>query len=105
MFHFYSILNYLKKGHLELLKIDLNNIDETPICSNFPLSKGDLLRYLSKHVIFENCIFTKFATIKSIKAIDNLDSEYLKEFKIVLDPVLKQCEVSIENIFSCQFNF
>lgn len=91
-----------------MLNIDLNNVDETPICSNFPLSKGDLLRYLSKHAIFENCVYTSFAsfaTIKSIKAIDNLDSEYLKEFKIVLDPVLKQCEVSIENIFSCQFNF
>lgn len=83
-----------------MLNIDLNNIDETPICSNFPLSKGDLLRYLSKHVIFENCVYTSFATIKSIKPIDNLDSEYLKEFKIVFNPISKHCEISIENIFS-----
>lgn len=88
-----------------MLNIDLNNIDETPICSNFPLSKGDLLRYLSKHVIFENCVYTSFATIKSIKAIDNLDLEYLKEFKIVLDPVLKHCEISLGNDFNYQFNF
>ena len=88
-----------------MLNIDLNNIDETPICSNFPLSKGDLLRYLSKHVIFENCVYTTITTIKSIKAIDNLDLEYLKEFKIVLDPVLKHCEISIENIFNYEFNF
>lgn len=88
-----------------MLNIDLNNIDETPICSNFPLSKGDLLRYLSKHVIFENCVYTTFTTIKSIKAIDNLDLEYLKEFKIVLDPVLKHCEVSLGNDFNYQFNF
>ena len=83
-----------------MLNIDLNNIDETPICSNFPLSKGDLLRYLSKHVIFENCVYTSFATIKSIKAVDNLDSEYLKEFKIVFNPISKHCEISMENIFS-----
>ena len=83
-----------------MLNIDLNNIDETPICSNFPLSKGDLLRYLSKHVIFENCVYTSFATIKSVKNIDNLDSEYLKEFKIVFNPISKHCEISIENIFS-----
>ena len=88
-----------------MLNIDLNNIDETPICSNFPLSKGDLLRYLSKHAIFENCVYTSFATIKSIKAIDNLDLEYLKEFKIVLDPVLKHCEISLGNDFNYQFNF
>lgn len=91
-----------------MLNIDLNNIDETPICSNFPLSKGDLLRYLSKHVIFENCVYTtfaSFATIKSVKNIDNSSSDFLKEFKIVLDPVLKQCEVSIENIFNYQFSF
>ena len=88
-----------------MLNIDLNNIDETPICSNFPLSKGDLLRYLSKHAIFENCVYTSFVTIKSIKAIDNLDPEYLKEFKIVLNPILKHCEISIENIFNYQFNF
>lgn len=88
-----------------MLNIDLNNIDETPICSNFPLSKGDLLRYLSKHVIFENCVYTTFTTIKSIKAVDNLDLEYLKEFKIVLDPVLKHCEVSLGNDFNYQFNF
>ena len=88
-----------------MLNIDLNNIDETPICSNFPLSKGDLLRYLSKHVIFENCVYTTFTTIKSIKAIDNLDLEYLKEFKIVLDPVLKHCEVSLGNDFNYQFSF
>ena len=90
---------------MELLNIDLNNIDETPICSNFPLSKGDLLRYVLRHPVFENCIYTTITTIKSIKAIDNLDSEYLKEFKIVLDPVLKHCEISIENIFNYQFNF
>ena len=93
---------------MELLNIDLNNIDETPICSNFPLSKGDLLRYLSKHVIFENCVYTtfaSFATIKSVKNIDNPSSDFLKEFKIVLDPVLKQCEVSLGNDFNCQFNF
>ena len=65
-----------------MLNIDLNNIDETPICSNFPLSKGDLLRYLSKHVIFENCVYTSFATIKSVKNIDNPSSDFLKEFKI-----------------------
>ena len=88
-----------------MLNIDLNNIDETPICSNFPLSKGDLLRYLSKHVIFENCVYTTFTTIKSIKAIDNLDLEYLKEFKIVLDPVLKHYEVSLGNDFNYQFSF
>lgn len=88
-----------------MLNIDLNNIDETPICSNFPLSKGDLLRYLSKHVIFENCVYTTFTTIKSIKAIDNLELEHLKEFKIVLDPVLKHCEVSLGNDFNYQFNF
>ena len=88
-----------------MLYIDLNNVDETPICSNFPLSKGDLLRYVLRHPVFENCIYTTFATIKSIKAIDNLDSEYLKEFKIVFNPISKHCEISIENIFNRQFNF
>ena len=88
-----------------MLNIDLNNIDETPICSNFPLSKGDLLRYLSKHAIFENCVYTSFATIKSVKNIDNPNSDFLNEFKIVLDPISKHCEISIENIFNYQFNF
>lgn len=88
-----------------MLNIDLNNIDETPICSNFPLSKGDLLRYVLRHPVFENCVYTSFATIKSVKNIDNQSSDFLKEFKIVLDPVLKRCEISIENDFNYQFNF
>ena len=91
-----------------MLNIDLNNVDDSPICSNFPLSKCDLLKYVLRHPVFENCIYTTITTIKSIKAIkaiDNLDSEYLKEFKIVLDPVLKQCEVSLGNDFNYHFNF
>lgn len=88
-----------------MLYIDLNNVDDSPICSNFPLSKCDLLKYVLRHPVFENCIYTTFATIKSVKNIDNLDSEYLKEFKIVLDPVLKQCEVSLGNDFNYHFNF
>ena len=66
-----------------MLNIDLNNVDDSPICSNFPLSKCDLLKYVLRHPVFENCIYTTITTIKSIKAIDDLDSEYLKEFKIV----------------------
>ena len=56
-------------------------------------------------MIFENCVYTSFATIKSVKNIDNPSSDFLKEFKIVLDPVLKQCEVSLGNDFNFQFNF
>lgn len=88
-----------------MLNIDLNNVDDTPICSDFPLSKGDLLRYLSKHVIFENCIYTTVTSIKSVKNVENLNSDFLKEFKIVLNPISKHCEVSIENTFNFQFNF
>lgn len=88
-----------------MLYINLNNVDDTPICPGFPLSKIDLLRYVSRHPVFENCIYTTFTTIKSVKNIDNMNSDFLKEIKIVLDPILKQCEVSIENDFNFQFNF
>lgn len=88
-----------------MLNIDLNNIDETPICSDFALTKGDLLRYLSRRAIFENCIYTIVTPIKSVKNIENLNSDFLKEFKIVLNPISKHCEVSIENIFNYQFYF